>query len=58
MMKERTRVSVTMTQAYVDALDHLVEEGIYLTKGEFILESVRNNLKIYGIKPFAKETEG
>jgi metal-responsive CopG/Arc/MetJ family transcriptional regulator len=35
---EKTRVSVTMPGPYLDALDRLVEEGIYLSKGEAVLE--------------------
>jgi metal-responsive CopG/Arc/MetJ family transcriptional regulator len=35
---EKTRVSVTMSGPYLDALDRLVEEGIYLSKGEAVLE--------------------
>ncbi len=29
---EKTRVSVTLTRPYLDALDQLVDEGIYLSK--------------------------
>lgn len=50
---EKTRISVTMTKPYLDALDSLVEEGIYLGRGEAILEALRVLLKGYGIEPFA-----
>jgi Arc/MetJ-type ribon-helix-helix transcriptional regulator len=33
---EKTRVSVTLTRPYLDALDRLVTEGVYLSKGETI----------------------
>jgi len=49
----KTRVSVTMTEAYTDALDHLVEEGLYLNRGEAVLEALRHFFKSYGIEPFA-----
>ena len=49
---EKIRVSVTMTKTYLDALDSLVEKGIYLGRGDAILEAVRNLLKGYGVKPF------
>jgi len=50
---EKTRLSVTMTGAYVEALDHLVGEGIYLSRGDAILEALRLLFKSYGIEPFA-----
>ena len=48
----KTRVSVTVTKSYVDALDHLVEEGIYLSRGEAVLEALRLLFGAYGIAPF------
>lgn len=50
---EKIRVSVTMTKPYVEALDSLVEKGIYLGRGEAILEALRNLFKGYGVEPFA-----
>ena len=55
--KSKTRVSVTMTKTYLDALDSLVEEGIYLGRGDAILEALRIFLKEQGIKPFCPEVE-
>ena len=52
---EKIRVSVTMTRSYVEALDSLVEEGIYLGRGEAILEAVRGLLRGYGVEPFTKK---
>jgi len=49
---EKTRISVTLMKPYLDALDHLVDEGIYLTKGEVIMESLRRLFRSYGIEPF------
>jgi len=51
--KSKTRVSVTMTQPYVDALDRLVEEGKYLGRGEIVLEALRIFFRERGIEPFA-----
>ncbi len=48
-------MDVTLTQAYVDALDRLVEEGLYLDRGEIILEALRVLLRDYGIEPFCTE---
>jgi len=49
---DKTRVSVTMTKAYVEALDHLVEEGLYLGRGDIILEALRLLFRRHGIEPF------
>ena len=51
----KIRVSVTLTKPYLDALDRLVDEGIYLSKGEAILEALRRLLRSYGIEPFAEK---
>lgn len=55
--KSKTRVSVTMTRTYVDALDSLVEQGIYLGRGEAILDALRIFLREKGIEPFCLEAE-
>jgi len=54
---EKIRVSVTMTKPYLDALDSLVEKGIYLGRGEAILEALRTLFKDYGVEPFCIEAE-
>lgn len=54
---KKIRVSVTMTMPYVEALDGLVEKGIYFTRGEAVLEALRIFLKEKGIEPFCLETE-
>jgi len=48
----KTRVSVTMTNTYVEALDHLVAEGLYLGRGDIILEALRLLFRRHGIEPF------
>jgi len=48
-MKDKNQVNVMMTKAYTDALDHLVEEGIYINRGEGILEGIRLFLGSHGI---------
>jgi len=48
----KSRVSVTLTRPYLDALDHLVEEGIYLSKGEVVLEGLRLIFRRHGLGPF------
>ena len=49
---EKTRLSVTMTKAYVDALDHLVEKGLYLGRGDIVLDALRVLFRRHGIESF------
>ena len=49
----RTRIGVTITKPYLDALNHLVENGIYRSKGEVVLEALRILLGRHGIEPFS-----
>lgn len=53
----KTRVSVTMTRLYTDSLDLLVDQGIYLGRGDAILEALRSLFKGYGVDPFCIEAE-
>ena len=55
--KAKIRVSVTMTKPYVDTLDRLVEEGVYLSRGEVVLELLRSFFRERGIEPFCSEAE-
>lgn len=55
--KAKTRVSVTLTKAYLEALDRLVQEGIYLSKGEIVMEALRSLFRERGIEPFARSLE-
>jgi Arc/MetJ-type ribon-helix-helix transcriptional regulator len=47
---EKTRVSVTLTRPYLDALDRPVKQGVYRGKGELVLESLRLLLRGRGIE--------
>ncbi len=53
---DKTRISVTVTKAYVEGLNKLVEEGLYLNRGEIILEALRILFRSYGIEPFAAKS--
>ena len=56
---KKMRINVTLTKPYLDALDHLVEEGIYLSKGEAVLEGLRLIFRRHGLDPFKLlEAEG
>lgn len=50
--KTKTRVSVTLTTPYVEALDLLVEKGVYLGRGDAILDALRGLFRGYGVEPF------
>lgn len=49
---EKKRLSLTLTQAYVDALDSLVEEGLYLERQVAIREGLRLLFKHHGMELF------
>lgn len=55
MKMEKKRISVTLTEAYLDALDILVKRGVYLGRGDIVLEALRNLLRQHGIEPFAEK---
>ena len=55
---DSSKLDVTMTQAYIDALDRLVEEGLYFDRGEIIMEALRGLLRDQGIEPFCTEVAG
>ena len=46
-----------MTRLYIDSLDLLVDQGIYLGRGDAILEALRSLFKGYGVDPFCIEAE-
>jgi len=50
--KSKIRVSVTMTKPYIEALKRLVKEGIYLSRGDVILDALRLHLRRLKIEPF------
>jgi len=54
----KIRVSVTLTKPYLDALDRLVKEGVYLSKGEIIMESLRSLFRSYGMEQFTTKGAG
>ena len=54
----KKRVSVTLTNSYLEALDQLVEKGIYLEHQVAIRDAMRLLFRYHGIEPFgAKEAE-
>jgi len=48
----RSRINFTLTKIYVDALNHLVKEGLYLNRGEIMSAALRILFRQHGIDPF------
>ena len=49
---EKIRLSLTLTRDFIDAIDHLVEKGIYLERQVAIRDFIRRGLQLYRIEPF------
>ena len=49
----KTHFKVTLTRPYVECLDRLVEEGIYLRHQMAIRDALRHLFEHHGIEPFA-----
>ena len=52
---KKTRVSVTLSDLYLEAIDLLVEEGLYLNPGEIFREALRRIFRAHKIEPFYHE---
>jgi len=51
----KRRFSLTLTKVYVEALDQLVEEGIYLEHQVAIRGALRRLFRYHKIEPFYSE---
>ncbi len=51
----KRRISLTLTRVYVEALDHLVEEGIYMEPQVAIRAAMRRLFQFHGIEPFSEK---
>lgn len=49
---DKKRANLTMTGLYVNLLDRMVEDGMFLDYGEIFRESLRRTFRVYGLKPF------
>jgi len=49
---DRIRIGLTLTKIYVEALNYLVDEGIYMEHQEAIRGSLRRLFRHHGIEPF------
>ena len=54
---DKKRYSVTLTTAYIRALDQLIEVGIYMDHQDAIRDALRQLFQYHGIEPFSKEPE-
>ncbi len=54
---DRTRISLTLKRVYIEALDQLVEAGLYVNPQEIIKDALRRIFRHYEIKPFLKPLE-
>ena len=52
---DKKRFSVTLTTAYVEALDRLVEVGIYLDHQDAIRDALRQLFQYHRIEPFSEK---
>ena len=50
--QQKTRISLTLTTPYLLALEKLVSSGLYMNRGEAILEALRIFLKTKQVGPF------
>jgi len=53
--KVKRRLSLTLTRVYVEALDRLVSEGIYLEHQVAIRAALRLLFRIHRLEPFYSE---
>jgi len=49
----RSRFSLTLTTVYVEALDHLVEAGLYMEYQAAIRDALRHLFRFHGIESFS-----
>jgi len=54
----KTRLTLHLTNTYLKALDHFVDEGIYMERQTVIRAALRHFFRFHGIGPFSnKEAE-
>ena len=50
MTCKKTRISVTLTEAYLSPVDQFVEEGIYFTRGDAVMAGLRLLFRNHNLK--------
>lgn len=51
----KKRVCATLTKPYLDAIEGLVQAGVYVDRAEIIKDALRRLFRHYGIEPFGAE---
>ena len=55
MTADKRRFSVTLTKPYIEALDRLVEEGLYMDHQSGIRHALRRLFRYHGMEPLYNE---
>jgi len=55
LVADKRRFSVTLTGPYIEALNRLVEKGLYLDHQDAIRDALRRLFKYHGIEPLYSE---
>lgn len=51
---DKRRFSVTLTRPYIEALDSLVDEGLYIDHQDAIRDALRRLFQFHGMEPFSQ----
>ncbi len=55
MAADKKRYSVTLTKPYIDALNHLINEGLYMDHQGGIRHALRRLYRFHGVEPLYNE---
>ena len=58
MASEKERVSVTLTKPYLNFLEQVVKNGIYIKRGEALREGLRLLMRTMGVRLSPEEAVG
>ena len=56
MVDDKRRFSVTLTGPYIEALDRLVEEGLYIDHQDAIRDALRRLFRYHGMESFSEKS--
>ena len=51
------RVSFVLTQPYIEAMDHLIREGVYISRAEVVKDALRRLFRHYEIRIYGAQDE-
>jgi len=52
---DKKRLTLTLTKVYVEALDYLVDEGLYMEHQDAVRTALRLLFRHHGIEPFRSQ---